>query len=174
MYRNLGTGRFEDVSAKMGPALGAENVGRGCAFGDFDNDGDIDVLVNNLDGPPTLLRNDGGNKNNWLLIKCVGTKSNRSAIGARVRVTSGGRTQIDEVLSGSSYYSQHDLRLHFGLGHAEKVRRSGHHVAFGREGRASRSAGQSPHRRPGDKGCHRDPGIPVAGGSCSRVVRSSA
>jgi hypothetical protein len=121
VYRNLGTGRFEDASSKMGPALRAENVGRGCAFGDFDNDGDVDVLVNNLDGPPTLLRNDGGNRNNWMLIKCVGTKSNRSAIGARVRVASGGRTQIDEVRSGSSYYSQHDLRLHFGLGHSEKV-----------------------------------------------------
>ena len=79
LYRNLGNGRFEDVSAKAGPAILAENVGRGCAFGDFDNDGDVDVIVNNLDGPPTLLRNDGGNGNNWLLIKCVGTRSNRSA-----------------------------------------------------------------------------------------------
>jgi hypothetical protein len=121
VYRNLGNGRFEDVSTKVGPAVRAENVGRGCAFGDFDNDGDVDVVVNNLDGPPTLLRNDGGNRNNCVLIKCVGTKSNRSAIGARVRLTSGGRTQIDEVRSGSSYYSQHDLRLHFGLGRAEKV-----------------------------------------------------
>ena len=78
LYRNLGNGRFEDVSAKAGAAIRAENLGRGCAFGDFDNDGDVDVIVNNLDGPPTLLRNDGGNRNNWILIKCVGTRSNRS------------------------------------------------------------------------------------------------
>ena len=92
LYRNLGNGRFEDVSAKAGAAITAENLGRGCAFGDFDNDGDVDVLINNLDGPPTLLRNDGGNRNNWILIKCVGTRSNRSAIGTRVKVTSGGRS----------------------------------------------------------------------------------
>jgi hypothetical protein len=118
LYRNLGNGRFEDVSAQAGAAITAENVGRGCAFGDFDNDGDVDVLVNNLDGPPTLLRNDGGNQNNWILVKCVGTRSNRSAIGTRVKVTTGGRSQIDEVMSGSGYYSQNDLRLHFGLGRA--------------------------------------------------------
>ena len=99
----------------------AENLGRGCAFGDFDNDGDVDVVVNNLDGPPTLLRNDGGNKNNWIMIKCVGTRSNRSAIGTRVKVTRGAHSQIDEVMSGSSYYSQNDFRLHFGLGQATRV-----------------------------------------------------
>jgi hypothetical protein len=121
LYRNLGTGRFEDVSARAGAAILAENLGRGCAFGDFDNDGDVDVLVNNLDGPPTLLRNDGGGENNSILVKCVGTRSNRSAIGTRVRVTVGGRTQTDEVMSGSSYYSQSDLRLHFGLGRATTV-----------------------------------------------------
>jgi len=121
LYRNLGNGRFEDVSARAGPAIGAENVGRGCAVGDVDNDGDLDILINNLDGPPTLLRNDGGNRNNWVLIKCVGTKSNRSAIGTRVKITANGRTQIDEVMSGSSYYSQNDLRLHFGLGRAARV-----------------------------------------------------
>lgn len=121
LYRNLGNGRFEDISQQAGPAIRAENVARGCAFGDFDNDGDVDVLVNNLDGPPTLLRNDGGNRNNWIMIKCVGTRSNRSAIGARVKVTSGERSQIDEVMSGSSYYSQNDFRLHFGLGKATKV-----------------------------------------------------
>jgi hypothetical protein len=121
LYRNLGNGRFEDVSAKAGPAIRAENLGRGCAFGDFDNDGDVDVVVNNLDGPPTLLRNDGGNKNNWIMIKCVGTRSNRSGIGTRVNVASGEHSQIDEVMSGSSYYSQNDLRLHFGLGRATEV-----------------------------------------------------
>jgi hypothetical protein len=121
LYRNLGNGRFADVSAMVGSAIQAENLGRGCAFGDFDNDGDVDIVVNNLDGPPSLLRNEGGNKNNWIAIKCVGTRSNRSAIGARVRVAAGGRTQIDEVMSGGSYYSQNDLRLHFGLGSAAKV-----------------------------------------------------
>jgi len=121
LYRNLGTGRFEDVSAKAGPAIGAENVARGCAFGDFDNDGDVDVIINNLDGPPTLLRNDGGNKNNSIMIKCIGTRSNRSAIGTRVKVTTRERRQIDEVMSGSSYYSQNDFRLHFGLGRATQA-----------------------------------------------------
>jgi hypothetical protein len=121
LYRNLGNGRFEDVSAKAGPAITTPAVGRGCAFADLDNDGDIDIVVNNLDGPPSVLRNDGGNQNHWLMIKCVGTRSNRSAIGTRVSVSANGRTQIDEVLSGSGYYSQNDLRLHFGLGPAEVV-----------------------------------------------------
>ena len=118
LYRNKGNGRFEDVSA--GPIL-SENVGRGCAFGDLDNDGDIEVVINNLDAPPTILRNDGGNKQNWLMVKCVGTQSNRSGIGARVKVTANGRAQIDEVMSGSSYYSHNDLRLHFGLGSATVI-----------------------------------------------------
>jgi enediyne biosynthesis protein E4 len=118
LYRNLGNGRFADVSARAGAAIVAENLGRGCAFGDFDNDGDVDVIVNNLDGPPTLLRNDAGGGGHSILVRCVGTKSNRSAIGARVRVTCGDRSQIREVMSGGSYYSQSDLRLHFGLGPA--------------------------------------------------------
>ncbi len=106
LYRNLGNGRFEDVSSTAGPAIRAENVARGCAFGDIDNDGDVDVIVNNLDGPPTLLRNDGGNRNNWIMIKCIGTRSNRSAIGARVKVTSGQHSQIDEVMSGSTRFAK--------------------------------------------------------------------
>ena len=121
LYRNLGSGRFEDVSTRAGDAIRAQNVARGCAFGDFDNDGHVDILINNLDGPPTLLRNDCRNTNNWLQVKCVGTKSNRSGIGTRVKLTAGGRTQIDEVMSGSSYYSQNDFRLHFGLGAATKA-----------------------------------------------------
>jgi hypothetical protein len=116
LYRNSGKGRFEDVSVKAGPAITAANLGRGCAFGDIDNDGNIDIVVNNLDGPPSVLRNEGGSGNNWLLVKCVGTRSNRSAIGARVKVVSEGRAQIAEVMSGSGYYSHNDLRLHFGLG----------------------------------------------------------
>ena len=158
LYRNLGNGRFEDVSAKAGAAIRAENLGRGCAFGDFDNDGDVDVLVNNLDGPPTLLRNDGGNRNNWIMIKCVGTRSNRSGIGTRVRVTIGDHSQIDEVMSGSSYYSQNDFRLHFGLG---QRRQGGHRrarLALRREGDVSRPARQSPLRHPGSQGDRRAAG----------------
>jgi len=119
LYRGIGNGRFEDVSAKSGPGIATPGLGRGVAFGDLDNDGDIDIVINNLDGPPSLLRNDGGNRNNWLTVKCVGTRSNRSAIGARVTVTTGDRAQVQEVSSGSSYYSQNDLRLHFGLGAAK-------------------------------------------------------
>jgi enediyne biosynthesis protein E4 len=121
LYRNLGNGRFADVSAAAGSAITSPNLARGCAFGDIDNDGNVDVIINNLDGPPTLLRNEGGGRRHWLQIKCVGTRSNRSAIGTRVKITSGNRTQIDEVMSGSSYYSQSDFRLHFGLGGADRV-----------------------------------------------------
>jgi hypothetical protein len=122
LYRNLRNGRFEDVSTGAGPAITAPNVGRGCAFGDLDNDGNVDIVINNLDAPPTVLRNDTGG-NNAILVKCVGTRSNRSGIGTRVKVVTGGRTQSDEVMSGSSYYSQSDLRLHFGLGPSSKADR---------------------------------------------------
>jgi hypothetical protein len=121
LYRNLAGTRFEDVSHRVGPDLLTPRVGRGCAFGDLDNDGDIDIVINVLDGPPALLRNDRANKNSWIIVKCIGTKSNRSAIGARVSITAAGRTQIAEVMSGGSYYSHNDLRLHFGLGTATKV-----------------------------------------------------
>ena len=123
LYRNLGNGRFRDVSRNSGPGITTPRVGRGCAFGDFDNDGRVDVVVNNLDDVPSLLRNETRNANNWLMVKCVGTTSNSSAIGARVTVEAGGRVQIDEVMSGSSFYSQNDLRLHFGLGEAAVVDR---------------------------------------------------
>ena len=121
LYRNLGNGRFEDVSDRNGTAITSPNLGRGCAFGDLDNDGYIDIVVNNLDGSPSVLHNDGKNQNNWLIVKCVGTRSNRSAVGARVRVVAGGHAQISEVMSGSGYYSQNDLRQHFGLGNVQKV-----------------------------------------------------
>jgi hypothetical protein len=121
VYRNLGNGKFKDVSAQMGPGVTARWSSRGCAFGDYDNDGDIDVLVLNMNDVPSLLRNDGGNQNNWIKIKLTGIKCNRTAIGARVRVVTGNHAQIDEVHSGTSVMSQSDLRLHFGLGQAKVV-----------------------------------------------------
>jgi hypothetical protein len=92
---------------------------RGCAFGDFDNDGDLDILIVNLNEPPSLLRNDLQGNSHWLKVKLVGTKSNRSAIGARVVARYGGKQQVQEVISQSSYCSSNDRRLHFGLGKAE-------------------------------------------------------
>jgi hypothetical protein len=121
LYRNLGNGHFFDASHTAGRDVLIPHAGRGCAFGDFDNDGDVDVVVNNVNECPTLLRCDLAGPNNWIRFKLIGTKSNRSAIGARVRVLSGTRAQIDEVRSGGSYLSQSDLRLHFGLGSAVKA-----------------------------------------------------
>ena len=121
VYKNLGNGHFKDVSSEMGPGITEHFSSRGAAFGDYDNDGDMDALVLNLNDVPSLLRNDGGNKQNWIKIKLVGTKCNRTAIGARVRVITGKHTQMDEVHSGTSVMSQSDLRLHFGLGKADTV-----------------------------------------------------
>ena len=121
LYWNRGNGRFRDVSKEAGSGITGLHVSRGCAFGDFDNDGRVDIVVNNIDEPPSLLRNETATANYWLMVKCIGERSNRSAIGARVRVTTGDRVQIDEVMSGTSYYSQSDLRLHFGLGSAKRV-----------------------------------------------------
>jgi hypothetical protein len=123
LYRNRRDGRFEDISATSGPGITTERVSRGCAVGDLDNDGNLEIVLNNLDAAPSLLRSESGNGNHSLIVKCAGTRSNRSAIGARVKVTAGGRDQIDEVSSGSSYYSHNDLRLHFGLGSAEQADR---------------------------------------------------
>ena len=123
VYRNDRDGGFTEVAKDLGPALAAPAVSRGAAFGDLDNDGDIDVVINNLDGPSTVLRNDGGNANNFLVIDLVGRKSNRSAFGARVTVTAGDLVQVDERRSGGSYLSQNDVRLHFGLEKRQKVDR---------------------------------------------------
>jgi hypothetical protein len=121
VYHNLGNGKFKDVSAQMGPGVSEKFASRGCAFGDYDNDGDVDVLILNMNDPFSLLRNDGGNKNNWIKIKLIGTKCNRTAIGARVRIVAGSHAQIDEVHTGTSVMSQSDLRLHFGVGQATKI-----------------------------------------------------
>jgi len=121
LFRNLGNGHFEPLTREAGPALEALHCSRGCAFGDFDNDGDIDILIVNQNEPPSLLRNDVSGANHWIKVKLTGVKSNRSAIGARVTAYYGGKTQVREVLSQSSYLSVNDNRLHFGLGAADIV-----------------------------------------------------
>jgi hypothetical protein len=120
MYRNV-RGSFEDVTAKLGPAMLEPRVGRAAAFADFDNDGDIDVLVTNNGQAPQLLRNDGGNRKHWLQLRLVGVRSNRDGIGARVKVVAAGMTQVDQAKGGMSYQSAHDPRLHFGLGDAARA-----------------------------------------------------
>jgi enediyne biosynthesis protein E4 len=116
LFRNLGNGTFEELGEAAGPGVTAEHSSRGCAFGDFDNDGDVDILIVNLNEPPSLLRNDLRGENRWLKLRLVGTKSNRSAIGARVLLHYGGKVQAQAVMSQSSYFSANDPRLHFGLG----------------------------------------------------------
>lgn len=114
-YRNKRDGTFAEITAEAGAALNKPAISRGAAFGDLDNDGDVDVVINNLDGAPTVLRNDGGNRNNYLVVNLIGSKSNRSAFGARVKVAAGELVQVAERRSGGSYISQNDPRLHFGL-----------------------------------------------------------
>jgi len=118
VFRNLGQGIFEELIDEAGPGVAAQHCSRGCAFGDFDNDGDIDVVIVNLNEPPSLLRNDLTGKANWIKVKLEGVKSNRSAIGARVLAHYGDKTQAQSVLSQSSFLSCSDPRLHFGLGSA--------------------------------------------------------
>jgi hypothetical protein len=118
LFRNLGDGSFEELSEKAGLGAAGRKCSRGCAFGDFDNDGDLDVLIMNRNAPPTLLRNDLSGTNHWLKVLLVGVKSNRSAIGARVTAHYGERRQAQEVLAQSSYLSVNDRRLHFGLGNS--------------------------------------------------------
>ena len=122
LYHNLGNGRFADVSAEGGPGILKPASARGCAFGDFDNDGDLDVVINCVNDTPQLLRCDSDGKNHWLKVKAIGVKSNRTGVGARIYCTpEGGRRLMDEVRSGGSYISQSDLRVHFGLGPAQKA-----------------------------------------------------
>ena len=127
LYRNMRNGKFEDVSLQYGPGISVPVASRGCAFGDFDNDGDIDFVVNTVNDFPQLVRCDSTLKHNWIKVRTIGTKSNRSGIGARLKCVTHlpgeakPHPQIDEVRSGGGYYSQNDLRVHFGIGKAEKV-----------------------------------------------------
>lgn len=121
LFLSLPNGRFENVSQQCGPGLREAHSSRGCAFGDFDNDGDMDVLVMNMNEPPSLLRADCDSKGHWLKVKLHGTRSNRSAIGARVFVRVGRSIQVQELHSQTSYLSVNDFRLHFGLGSSRRV-----------------------------------------------------
>jgi hypothetical protein len=116
MFRNLGKGKYEHVSPSLGAAFGVAQVARGAAYADFDRDGDLDILIANNHGPARLLRNDGGNANRWICVKAIGSKSNKSGIGAIVRVQSASGKQWHYVKSGGSYASQSDLAVTFGLG----------------------------------------------------------
>lgn len=123
LYRNNRRGGFDDISATAGPAIMEQHVARGAAFGDLENDGAVEIAINNQNEPPSLFKLTGQPSGYWILLALEGTKSNRSAIGARVKVTASGHSQTDEVRSGGSYLSQSDLRLHFGLGSSTKVDR---------------------------------------------------
>jgi hypothetical protein len=123
VYRNLGNGRFEDVTELLGAPVTTPKAGRGAAFADIDNDGDLDIIVNNVNDRPDLFRTNAATGRNWLIVKLVGRRSNRSAIGARVRAVVGDRVQVQEVRGGGSYYAQNDLRVHFGLADAARVDR---------------------------------------------------
>ena len=118
---NQRDGTFCDASTQAGPALTEKTVARGLAVGDLFNDGNLDVVIENIDGPPVLLRNHGVAGTHWISFELAGTKSNRLAIGARLKITAQGTTQTGDVRSGGSYLSQNDLRVHFGLGSATKV-----------------------------------------------------
>lgn len=120
IYRNEG-GVFREVTKQLGADLAIPRVSRAAAFADYDNDGDVDILVTNNGQRPQLFRNDGGNRNHWLEVRLIGTRSNRDAVGAKVNLVAGGVKQKDEVKGGMSYQAAHDPRLHFGLGKAARV-----------------------------------------------------
>ncbi len=115
LFENIGIGKFKDVSVDRGQYFKEENVGRGACMGDYDNDGDIDIYIVNLDSPSMFLRNNKGNENNWLTLKLVGQTSNRDGIGSRIKITAGGQVQTAQKKSTTGYLSQNDSRVHFGL-----------------------------------------------------------
>jgi enediyne biosynthesis protein E4 len=121
LFRNRGDGTFAELGDEAGPSITGRHMSRGCAFGDFDNDGDLDILIMNMNEPPSLLRNDAPSGNHWIKVRLEGTKSNRSAIGSRVLVHYGDKVQAQCVTSQTSYLSSNDPRLHFGLGKASTV-----------------------------------------------------
>ncbi|HXJ85409.1 MAG TPA: CRTAC1 family protein [Candidatus Binatia bacterium] len=121
MYRNRGKGEFDKVSDSLGPDFMRPIVGRGLATADYDNDGDIDIVTNNRGDFPSLLRNDGGNANNWLTVQLVGTKSTRDGIGTALKLTSEGFMHMEQAKGGTSYMSASDPRIHFGLGRRSKI-----------------------------------------------------
>ena len=121
LFLNEHNGKFEEISKLTGPALQTPRVSRGAAVGDLFNDGHLDIVIENLKGEPTILRSEGGPLNHWIAFELVGTKSNRLALNARVRMTAGDLVQTDEVRSGGGYLSQNDLRLHFGLGVGTRI-----------------------------------------------------
>jgi len=123
LFHNQRDGTFRETTAEAGPGFQLRHAGRGTAFGDYDNDGDVDILVSNNDGPPVLLRNGGTPGTHSVSFRLVGEKSNRDAVGARVRITAGSLRQMRDVKSGGSYLSSSDLRLHFGLGDATTIER---------------------------------------------------
>ena len=122
LFLNTGSGRFREL-VSAGPGLALARSGRGAAFGGLGNDGDVDVVISNVDDSPTILRNDTARKGHWLTIRLVGKSPNEPAIGARVTAVIPGRKLTREVRSGGSYLSQNDLRLHFGLGSAQRLDR---------------------------------------------------
>ena len=121
LQMNQGNGTFCDASAQAGPAIAEPRAARGLAYGDLFNDGQIDIVIGDIDGAPQILRNHGIPGNHWVSFELAGTKSNRMAIGARLKLVAGGMTQTDEIHSGGSYLSQNDTRVHFGLeGHEDR------------------------------------------------------